>query len=172
MRGTHPFSDNKSISLLRRALPYATVYITPLGRFSMVDTSTVGILSAPKRWALEASRRELSEYVSFGVGTLLVVKQSTLENRLRGVLYTPLYAGICRSYLQMSMASCRTLCGQFQLFTSTQTNPTRDLTLPRTPTLWGTRGRQGQSRGSAACFGGVFPKSPGDRKPSLDQSGY
>ena len=37
----------------------------------------------PKRSALETSRRELSEDVSFGIGTgtLLVVQQSSLENR-------------------------------------------------------------------------------------------
>ena len=52
-----------------------------LGRFSMVDTSTIGILSAPTKWALEAPRRELYEYVSFGAGTLLVVEPSSLENR-------------------------------------------------------------------------------------------
>ena len=39
-------------------------YRTPLGRFSMVDVSTaVGIVSMPKRLALETSRRELSEDV-------------------------------------------------------------------------------------------------------------
>ena len=26
------------------------------------------------------------------------------------------------------------------------------------PSIWGARGRQGQPRGSAACFGGVYPK--------------
>ena len=54
--------------------------------------------------------------------------------------------------------SCRTLCGSFQPFTSVHTNPTPDLTLTLIPTLWGARGRQGQSRGSVASFGGVFPK--------------
>ena len=54
------------------------VYRTPLGRFSMLDISTVGIVSVPKRSALEASRRELSEDVSFGVGTLLFFEQSSL----------------------------------------------------------------------------------------------
>ena len=66
---------------------------------------------------------------------------------------------ICRSYLQTT--SCRPLCGQFQLFTPTQTNPTPDLTRTRTRTLLGARGWQGQSCGSAACFGGVFPNKPG-----------
>ena len=46
---------------------------------------------SPKRSALETSRRELSENVSFGIGTLLVAEQSSLENRLRGVWYTPSY---------------------------------------------------------------------------------
>ena len=37
-----------------------------------------------------------------------------------------------------------------------------------TPTLCGARGRQGQSRGSAACFGGVFPKKRrADEGPAL-----
>ena len=51
----------------------------------MVDISTVGIVSVPKRSALETSRREFSENVSFGIGTLLVVEQPNLENRPRGV---------------------------------------------------------------------------------------
>ena len=37
------------------------------------------------------------------------------------------------------------------------------LTLTLTPILWGARGRQGPSRGSAVCFGG-FPKKPGHPK--------
>ena len=36
-------------------------------------------------------------------------------------------------------------------------NPNLTLTLTRT-WPWGDRGRQGQARDSAACFGGVFPK--------------
>ena len=37
--------------------PYTTVYITPpLGRFSILDISTVGIEPVPKRSALETSR--------------------------------------------------------------------------------------------------------------------
>ena len=57
---------------------------------------------------------------------------------------------------------------QFQPCTSAQTNPTPCLTLTLTPTLWGTRGRQGQSRGSAACFGGVFiKKTLSGRRPAL-----
>ena len=64
--------------------------MTPLGRFSMVDISSavvliVGIVSLPKRSALEASIRGLSADVPFGIGALLVVRQSTLENRPRGV---------------------------------------------------------------------------------------
>ena len=69
-----------------RGIPYTAdgVYhtITPqLYRFSMVDISIVGIMSVPKRSALGASRRELSEDVPFGIGVLLDVEQSTLENR-------------------------------------------------------------------------------------------
>ena len=37
-----------------------------------------------KRSTLETSRQELSEDVSFGIGTLLVVEQSSLENRQGG----------------------------------------------------------------------------------------
>ena len=44
----------------------------PLGRFSVLDISIVGRLAAPKRSPLETSLRELSEDVSFGIGTLLV----------------------------------------------------------------------------------------------------
>ena len=58
----------------------------PLGRFSTVDISTVGIVPpVPTRSASEISLRELSEDVSFGVGALLVVEQSSLENRPREV---------------------------------------------------------------------------------------
>ena len=44
-------------------------YHPPLGRFSKLEISTVGIVLVPK--GLETSRRELSEDVSFGIGTLL-----------------------------------------------------------------------------------------------------
>ena len=71
-------------------------------------------------------------------------------------------------HLRRARTFCRALCGQFQPFTSAQTNPTPDLTLTLTLTLWGAgsrsaRGRQGQSRRSAACFGGVFPGKPARR---------
>ena len=72
----------------------------PLGRFSMVDISTVGIVPVPRRWALETSRRELSGDVSFGIGTLLVVEQSSLKNCPRGVSsssYTGNYQLVVRS---------------------------------------------------------------------------
>ena len=73
----------------RLQVPYTTVYITPpLGRFSKVDISTVGMVSAPKRSAMEISRRELSEDVSFGIaGALLVVEQSKAAPG-GGVIYT------------------------------------------------------------------------------------
>ena len=69
---------------------YNGVYRMPLGRFSMALISTVrSIVSVPKRMsALETFRRPISEDVSFGVGTLLVFEQSTLENRPRGVCDT------------------------------------------------------------------------------------
>ena len=64
---------------------YDSEYHTPLGRFSTLDISTVGIVSVPKKPALETSRRKLSEHVSFGIGTILVVDQSIFENRPGGV---------------------------------------------------------------------------------------
>ena len=64
---------------------YDGVHHAPVGRFHMVDISTaVGTVTVPKPSALETSRREISEDVSFGVGTLLVVEQSSQENRPRG----------------------------------------------------------------------------------------
>ena len=74
--------------------PFSTVYHTPLGLFSMVGimhSRDTTIVSVPKKKVgiLETSRRELSEDVSFGIGTgtgtLLVVEQSSSENRTRGV---------------------------------------------------------------------------------------
>ena len=62
---------------------YDGVY-TSLGNFSVVEMSTGGIVSLPKRPGVETSSRELSEDASFGIGTLLVVEQSSLENRPRG----------------------------------------------------------------------------------------
>ena len=56
----------------------------------MVDISTGGMVPVPKRSAFETSRRELSEDVSFGISTLLVVEQSSVENRPRG-WHTPSY---------------------------------------------------------------------------------
>ena len=56
------------------------MYITsPLGRSSVLDISAIEIVSVPKRSALETSRRELSENVSFGIGTLLVFEESSLD---------------------------------------------------------------------------------------------
>ena len=45
----------------------------------------------PKRSALEISRPELSEDVLFGIGTILIVEISDLENRLRGAINTVAY---------------------------------------------------------------------------------
>ena len=41
---------------------------------------------------------------------------------------------------------------------------------PQTPKIWGARGRQGRWRGSAVCFGGIYPTNRGSRKASLDYS--
>ena len=69
---------------------------TRLGRFSMLDVSTVGIVSVPNRSVLETSRRELLEDVSFGVGTLLVVEQSSLDQPPQGgVICTVVYGVLC-----------------------------------------------------------------------------
>ena len=57
---------------------------TPLGRFCMHDISTIEKVSVPNRSALQTFRRELYEDVSFGIGTLLVVEQSGLENHPKG----------------------------------------------------------------------------------------
>ena len=63
------------------------VYHTPLGRFSTLDISAVGIVSVPQRSTLETSRRKLSEHVSFGIGTLWVVEQSILVCVIYNVVY-------------------------------------------------------------------------------------
>ena len=90
-RSRHHVSEGAFDRIAKRAfscpvpVPYTTVYYhTPLGRFSMVDISTVGIVSVPRKSALEASRGELSEDVSFSIGTLQVVDQSSLESHPRG----------------------------------------------------------------------------------------
>ena len=58
-------------------LPHTMVCLTsPLSRLSMLDISTAGIVPVPERSALESPRRELSEDVSFGLRTVLVVEQS------------------------------------------------------------------------------------------------
>ena len=58
----------------------------------MVEISTVGIVSVPKRSTLGTSRRELSGDVPFGVGALLGWR--TIELRKppqRGVMYAVEY---------------------------------------------------------------------------------
>ena len=47
-------------------------------------SAVVGVVSVPKTSALAASRLELCEDASFGIGTLLVVKRSSLEHRTEG----------------------------------------------------------------------------------------
>ena len=51
----------------------------------MLDIFAAETVPVPKKSALETSRGGLSEDVSFGIGTLLVVEQSSLENRPKGV---------------------------------------------------------------------------------------
>ena len=48
--------------------------------------------------------------------------------------------------------------GNCYLASRPKPNPIPTTTLTVTPTLWGVRGRQGRSRGSAECFVRVFPK--------------
>ena len=50
----------------------------------MVDISRVGIVPVPQSWELETSRPEVSEDISFGIGTLLVVEQLSLKKCPRG----------------------------------------------------------------------------------------
>ena len=69
----------------------------------MLDVSTVGIVPVRKRPALLTHRRELSEDVSFGIGTgtLQVVEQSSLEKPHQGgvILTTVVYGSAWRSPL-------------------------------------------------------------------------
>ena len=71
----------------------------------MVDISTDGILSVPKKVGVGSiSPRVFRIYVPFGIGALLVVEQSTLEIRPRGVIHTsPAVYGKCYSYSHRRM---------------------------------------------------------------------
>lgn len=60
------------------------MYQPPLGRFSMIDMFTVGLVPVRRRSVFEMSSHAFFEDLSFVIGTLLVVRQSSLENRLRG----------------------------------------------------------------------------------------
>ena len=60
------------------------VYYTPLGRLSMPDISSVGIVPVPQRSALETSPRELSEAYVLQYRHPLVVEQSSLETAPEG----------------------------------------------------------------------------------------
>lgn len=72
-------------------------------------------------------------------------------------------------------ASCRSFRSLFQSCTLAQTTSTPDLTLTLTltPSIRGALGRQGQPRGTAACFVGVFLRNPGrpKRPPSTNPTG-
>ena len=72
------------------AVPHTTVYVTPpWGDFRWSTFSIVGIVpDAKKGRCWKHLARELSEEVSFSIGTigtLLVVEQSSLEHRARGL---------------------------------------------------------------------------------------
>ena len=85
----------------------STSHHTPLGRFSVVDISTaVGIVPLPRRSALEPSRRERSEAVSFGIGTLSVVEKSCLENRPRVCVIFTVVCGVNVSECQYKNRWC------------------------------------------------------------------
>ena len=56
---------------------------------------------------METPRRELSEDVSFRVGTLLVVEQSGLENRRGGVIYTVVYGTRYRTISPQEKKKCK-----------------------------------------------------------------
>ena len=70
----------------------------------MLGISTVGLVPVPKRSALETPRRELSEDVSFRIGTVSVVEQSGLEHRRGGMRFAPSYTvGIVRYSLHQQI---------------------------------------------------------------------
>ena len=76
---------------IKERLSYRTVYPSRPPSALDISTAVVGLLttvSVPKRSALNTSRRELSEDVSFGIGTTgtwhLVVEQSSLEKPPQG----------------------------------------------------------------------------------------
>ena len=113
--GAHPH-------YLITTVPYMTVYITPAppgpifhGRY--LHTWNVGIASVPARSALETtSRRELSEDASFGIGTLLVVEQSSLEKTASGVcvIYTDIFGSVGTSvYVDIPISFRWSLCVSF-----------------------------------------------------------
>ena len=63
------------------------------------------------------------------------------------------------------------VCRQFQPCTSSQNNPTPDLTT--NPTLWGPRGRQGQLLGFAPCLKWrFFPKTTPERSVSTSKTSF
>ena len=62
----------------------------------MLHISTDGTGLVPTRSALKTSRRELSEALPFGVGTLLVAEQSNLEERPKvGDIHRPIPVHYC-----------------------------------------------------------------------------
>ena len=64
-----------------------------MARFSMLDTSTIGKVSVPKRRAPEISRLELSKDVSFGIGNPLGCREIELrKSSLGGVIHSVVYA--------------------------------------------------------------------------------
>ena len=90
-----PFSPVRAFRLYEiiNSVPYTTVYTVSHPDFpcSIISTA-VGTVSVPKRSALKAPRRELSEDVSFRTGTPFVVEQSGLEKRPSGgVIYFSLW---------------------------------------------------------------------------------
>ena len=87
------------------------IIIPPWANVSMFDISTVvGIVaSVPNKSALETTRRELSEDVPFGIGTictLWVVEHSSFEKSPRGVRHEPSYTALHYSTFRLFFVSC------------------------------------------------------------------
>lgn len=74
---------------LGAGIPEYIYHTPPSGRFSMLDITTVGLVSVPKRSASQTAGRELSEDFAFITCSPLVVEQPSLENGpRRGMIHT------------------------------------------------------------------------------------
>ena len=74
------------------------VYHTPLGRFSKIDCPKTTRASIPIDTSSESSRRDVSNASLLGIDTIpTAVETSTMENRPRGVRYSPSCTVLFRS---------------------------------------------------------------------------